>query len=68
MSNGTGEITYGLYQNPQRDQPWGDTEGAMAQGTGSGIVQPHTVYGRVGPQSTPLPGTYTDTVVVIVDY
>ncbi len=68
MSNGTDKISYGLYQNPQRDQPWGDIEGAMALGTGSGIVQSHTVYGRVGPQATPPPGTYRDTVVVIVDY
>lgn len=68
MSNGTDKISYGLYQNPQRDQPWGDTVGAMAQGTGSGIVQSHTVYGRVGPQATPPPGTYRDAVVVIVDY
>lgn len=68
MFKGSDIITYGLYRNPERDQPWGYTEGTTAQGTGSGNAQPHPVYGRVGPQSTPLPGTYTDTVVVIVDY
>jgi spore coat protein U-like protein len=68
MFKGSDTITYGLYQNPQRDQPWGDTVGAAAPGTGSGLPQSHTVYGRVGSQPTPPPGTYTDTVVVIVDY
>lgn len=68
MFKGDNKIAYGLYQNPERDQPWGDTVGVTAQGTGSGNVQLHTVYGRVAPQSTPPTGTYTDTVVVIVDY
>lgn len=68
MFKGLDTITYGLYRNIERDQPWGNTEGVTAAGTGSGGVQSHTVYGRVAPQVTPPIGTYTDTVVVVVDY
>ncbi|WP_244540602.1 spore coat U domain-containing protein [Hyphomicrobium sp. CS1BSMeth3] len=68
MAKGSDSITYGLYRNIARDQPWGDAEETRAHGTGSGSVQSHTVYGRVAPQTTPPTGVYTDTVVVIVDY
>lgn len=68
MSKGSDTITYGLYRNSDRNQPWGDTEGTTASGTGSGSAQSHTVYGRVAPQATPPTGTYTDTVIVVVDY
>jgi spore coat protein U-like protein len=68
MSKGSETITYGLYRNSDRDQPWGDTAGTTVAGSGSGSTQPHTVYGRVPPQPTPAAGTYTDTVIVAVDY
>jgi spore coat protein U-like protein len=68
MFKGLETITYGLYRNSEHSQPWGDTEGTTMTGTGSGGVQAHTVYGRVAPQATPPVGTYTDTVIVVVDY
>ena len=34
--------------------------------TGNGTGQNYTVYGRVPPQTTPAPGTYTDTITVKV--
>jgi spore coat protein U-like protein len=38
-------------------------------GTGTGNAQSFTVYGRVfGPQSSPAPGGYADTVNVYVYY
>ena len=52
MSMGEKTITYGLYRNNERDQPWGDTEQTTATGIGSGSVQLHSVYGRVMPQAT----------------
>lgn len=61
-------ITYGLYRNSDRSLPWGDTAGTMASGTGSGIAQNLGVYGRVPAQTTPSPGTYSDTVAVTVTY
>lgn len=63
-------MTYGLYKDAARSQPWGDatTPGSTVAGAGNGLVQQLTVYGRVPPQTTPSPGTYTDTVVVTLTY
>jgi len=69
MSKGAEKITYGLYQNAARTQPWGSTAGSnTVAGTGTGSGQALTVYGRVASQTTPSPGTYTDSVVVTVTY
>lgn len=69
MSNGTAAVRYGIYKNPARTMPWGANQGTdTVQGTGSGTIQNHTAYGRVPAQSTPVPGTYRDTVVVTVTY
>jgi len=69
MTAGASAVTYGLYHDGGRTQPWGDTIGGnTASGTGTGSVQSLTVYGRVSPQTTPSAGTYTDTIVVTVTY
>jgi spore coat protein U-like protein len=69
MTRSSEAVTYGLYQNAARSQPWGSTVGTnTASGTGSGFAQSFTVYGRVPPQATPNPGTYTDTIIVTVAY
>jgi spore coat protein U-like protein len=62
-------ITYGLYLDAARASAWGDSIGVnTASGTGSGLAQTMTVYGRVPPQNTPGPGTYADTVVMTISY
>ena len=69
MSQSSEQVTYGLYQDSGRTQVWGDSAGTnTAAGTGSGLAQTFSVYGRVPAQSTPSPGTYVDTVVVTVSY
>jgi spore coat protein U-like protein len=70
MVKGAEAVTYGLYKDTTRSQPWGDanTAGSTVAGTGTGSAQVLTVYGRVPPQTTPTPGTYTDTVVVTLTY
>ncbi|MFS8049770.1 spore coat U domain-containing protein [Rhizobium sp. BR 314] len=70
MSKGTENVTYGLYKDSSRSQPWGDvnTPGSTVAGTGNGTAQLLTVYGRVPPQTTPSPGSYVDTVVVTLTY
>jgi spore coat protein U-like protein len=55
MSYGGTQITYGLYQNAARSQPWKRTGTNTAAGTGTGSGQPITVYGRVPAQTTPAP-------------
>jgi spore coat protein U-like protein len=69
MASGSSNIVYGLYQDSARSLPWGSTAGTnTASGTGSGASQNLTVYGRIASQTTPNPGTYTDTIVVTVSY
>lgn len=61
-------VTYGLYRDAARLLPWGNITGEWQAGIGTGASQPLTVYGRVPPQTTPGPGTYTDVVVATVTY
>src|SRR4029077_10267178 len=69
MSFSGANVTYGLYQDVSRSLPWGSTVGInTTSGTGSGVTQTQTVYGRVPSQTTPKPGTYTDSVIATVGY
>jgi spore coat protein U-like protein len=69
MTKGAEFVTYGLYRDPARSQPWGDTLGGNTlSGTGSGLSITTPVYGRVSAQTTPSPGIYTDTVAVTIQY
>jgi spore coat protein U-like protein len=69
MTQASQLITYGLYRDSGRTLPWGDSVGVnTAAGTGSGLAQTLTVYGRVPAQSTPAPGVYVDTVVMTISY
>jgi spore coat protein U-like protein len=69
LASGANQTTYGLYRDAARTQPWGSTSGTNTQaGTGSGLAQNYTVYGRVPVQTTPAPGAYSDSVVVTVTY
>lgn len=69
MTKGAETILYGLYRDAARSQPFGNTIGVNSQpGTGTGLAQSVPVYGRIPAQTTPTPGTYTDTVVVTVTY
>lgn len=66
MRSGSNSLTYGLYLDPQRSQPWG--EGASVKsGEGSGSEEAVSVYGRIPPQAAAV-GSYSDTVVVTVTY
>ena len=68
--SGANSVTYGLYKDAARSTGWGSSivSGETVSGTGTGSAQALTVYGRVPPQSTPPPGTYSDVVVVTVTY
>jgi spore coat protein U-like protein len=62
-------IAYGLYSDSAHGNVWGETIGTdTVSGTGDGTPQTFTIYGLVPAQATPVPGTYTDTVVVTVTY
>jgi len=51
MTLGGQAVTYGLYKDAARSQPWGSAGAELAAGAGTGAVQAETVYGRVPPQS-----------------
>ncbi len=69
MTFSSANVVYGLYQDSARSVPWGSTSGVnTASSTGTGLAQPLNVYGRVAPQTTPAPGTYTDTIVATITY
>jgi len=69
MTNGANTVNYSLYSNITRSTVWGNTVNTdTASGTGSGLGQNFTVYGRIPPQTTPKPTTYTDTIVTTVTY
>jgi spore coat protein U-like protein len=66
---GSDLLPYALYRDSGRTQNWGVTDGTdTVAGTGAGLPQAITVYGRVaGSQNVPA-GAFTDTVTVTVNY
>lgn len=70
MSGGGADwVTYELYRDAGRTQRWGNTVNSdTVTGTGNGLKQDTTVYGRVPPQPGPTPGNYLDTITVNVYY
>jgi spore coat protein U-like protein len=69
MAKAAETVTYGLYRDAARLQPWGSTAGTdTVTGTGTGVAQNITIYGRVPPQTTGSPGNYSDTIVATVTY
>jgi len=61
-------VAYNLYQDSAYSTPWGNASGVWESGTGTGAAQSFTVYGQVPAQTTPPPGTYSDTVTITVTY
>lgn len=68
MQSSLGRLDYGLYQDRNRTVPWGKQPGSRMSSTGIGNTQTFTVYGRVHPGQSLPAGTYSDTVVVTVNY
>ncbi len=69
LTSGGATVNYSLYSDSGRATVWGNTVGTdTVTGTGNGTGQNYTVYGRIPTQTTPAPGTYTDTITVTVTY
>ncbi len=63
------KIQYGIYQNSSFTQQWGNTSGAdVISSTATGLTQVYNAYGQIPIQSTPLGGSYADTVVITLTY
>lgn len=69
-SGGGGTVNYQLYVDSGLTTAWGDGTGGTTQatGTGTGNSQMLTVYGVVPAQTTPAPGTYTDTITATISF
>lgn len=68
----TDQVPYQLYQNAAMSSIWGNTATASnagngVAGTGTGASRSHTVYVRA-PSADYQPGSYSDTVTVVVNY
>ncbi len=71
MTSGANLLNYNLFTSAARTTVWGDGTGGtgLLSGTGTGVVQAITVFGRVGSGQTSVrAGSYADTVAVTVTY
>jgi spore coat protein U-like protein len=69
-SGGGGTVNYQLYVDSGYASAWGDGSAGttMATGTGTGNPVSINVYGRVPAQSTPMPGSYSDTITATISF
>lgn len=75
MASGANTLPYGLFKDSGRSQPWGDAgalviaDSILLDVLGLAPARQHTVYGRIPPgPSTAVPGSYSDTITLIVTY
>jgi spore coat protein U-like protein len=69
MLNGAATLNYALFRDAARTLNWGNTVGTdTLAGTGTGVAQPETVFGRVAGSQFPAPGGYADTITATVTF
>lgn len=72
MQFGGNQLVYNLYKDPARTQLWGDGTGGatpLVQPVNSFfIVRNVRVYGRLFANQDPVPGVYSDTVFVTIEF
>lgn len=70
IRSGGGAIGYQLYVDAAHTTVWGDGSGSTGtvSGTGTGQQQNLTVYATVPPQSSPVPGVYSDTITATISF
>lgn len=76
MYSGTNSLGYNLYWSTAYSQIWGDGTGGTYPGSASislSLLQPTnsasgTMYGQIPAGQDVAPGTYTDSIVVTVNY
>lgn len=70
MASGTHTLIYNLYTDATRSVIWGDgsSSTSVVDGSSAGTAQNHTVYGRIPARQNIHVNTYTDAVVVTVEF
>ena len=61
-------LAYHLYSNTDRTTVWGNTEGTGKAITADGSAQNFTAYGRIAQGQTVGAGTFSDSVLVTLNY
>ncbi len=67
-SSNSNVLAYNVYSDSARSVPWNSTAPNVVTGTGTGTVQPLTVYGQIPAGQTIVVGAYLDTIQVTVTY
>lgn len=70
-TNATAFIPYELYRDSARQQRWGSTLNSdVVAGTGTGVAQQVSIYGRTpaGSGALPVAGNYADRITVTITY
>ena len=68
-SSSAQKLSYGIFKDASHLQGWGSTVGVdVLTGTGNGAAQNLSAYALMPAQGSPAAGTYSDTVVVTVNY
>jgi spore coat protein U-like protein len=64
------ELNYGLFTDAARSTIWGDNTGGTGWlvGSGSGVAQAATIYGRIPPGQPATVGSYSDTIMLTLSY
>ena len=68
MSNGSNQLGYGLYVDPQRTVPWGDGTGGSQTMSVDGTSGDRPIYGSIVARQRVSAGSYSDTIVLTVSY
>ena len=69
LTSGANVLNYNIFRDVARTEVMGDfPSGNVLSGTGTGLNDVQTLYGRIPTTSTPPAGTYTDLITVTVQF
>lgn len=68
MTAGAYSLEYNLYTDASRTLVWGDGTGTSSTVSGSGTVSSLPIYGRIPAGQNGHVGSYSDTVVLSIDF
>lgn len=69
MTNGAHSLIYNLYTDPSYSFIWGDGSGVTnTVSSSTSTTQLHDIYGRIPAQQDVNVGTYTDVIMVTIEF
>jgi spore coat protein U-like protein len=67
-AGGVDRLGYNLFTVAGGPAEWGDTQASGVSFTGTGVADPHSVFGSIPAGQAVLSGAYTDSVLATVNY